>query len=66
MAQSIANRGYVLETGRIVLSAPAHELLETMRQKGIFRRLIKQVQLRGSRLATNLAKTKFLPKAFMK
>ncbi len=28
MALSIANRGYVLETGRIVLSAPAHELLE--------------------------------------
>jgi branched-chain amino acid transport system ATP-binding protein len=28
MALSIAHRGYVLETGRIVLSAPAHELLE--------------------------------------
>ena len=28
MALSIAHRGYVLETGRIVLTAPAHELLE--------------------------------------
>ncbi len=28
MALSIANRGYVLETGRIALSAPAKELLE--------------------------------------
>jgi len=28
MALSIADRGYVLETGRIVLSAPAHDLLE--------------------------------------
>ena len=28
MALSIADRGYVLETGRIVLSAPANELLE--------------------------------------
>jgi branched-chain amino acid transport system ATP-binding protein len=28
MALSIAHRGYVLETGRIALSAPAKELLE--------------------------------------
>ena len=28
MALSIANRGYVLETGKIVLSAPADELLK--------------------------------------
>lgn len=28
MALSIADRGYVLETGKIVLSAPAHDLLE--------------------------------------
>jgi branched-chain amino acid transport system ATP-binding protein len=27
MALSIANRGYVLETGKIVLHAPASELL---------------------------------------
>lgn len=28
MALSIANRGYVLETGRVVLEGPADDLLE--------------------------------------
>lgn len=33
MALSIANRAYVLETGRIVLSGPAHELAENPQVK---------------------------------
>jgi branched-chain amino acid transport system ATP-binding protein len=36
MALSIANRAYVLETGRIVLSGPAHEIAENPQVKAAY------------------------------